>query len=257
MLILLPPSERKAAVTSRAGARRLDVASLALPELTDTRHRVMDALMRTSACPNALDLLAVPAGAAADVADNLSLPHAPTLTAARLYTGVLYDALDLGGLDASSRRRASSRLLIASALWGFSRIGDRLPRYRLGMAARLVGLGTVASVWRDPLAELMPTLAGRGLLVDCRSSGYAAAWPGTDRTVKVTVQRETAGRRQVVSHMAKHTRGLLARTLCQEPSRPRTACELAEVAAARLPAYAPEASVELDGRQLTLVLRQD
>jgi hypothetical protein len=32
---------------------------------------------------------------------------------------------------------------------------------------------------------------------------------------------------------------------------------LAEVAAARLPAYAPEARVELDGRQLTLVLRQD
>ena len=47
-------------------------------------------------------------------------------------------------------------------------------------------------------------------MVDCRSSTYAAAWSPTgdlaDRWVQVRVPGAT--------HMAKHTRGLVARELC-------------------------------------------
>ena len=73
---------------------------------------------------------------------------------------------------------------------------------------------------------MLAEAAGRGVVVDCRSSSYAAAWrPGPEvaaRTVAVRVLREQDGARSVVSHMAKHTRGLVARALLQAPRAPRT-----------------------------------
>ena len=57
---------------------------------------------------------------------------------------------------------------------------------------------------------MLPGVAGRGVVVDCRSSTYAAAWapqgPLAERWVQVRVPGAT--------HMAKHTRGLVARQLC-------------------------------------------
>ncbi len=173
MLILLPPSETKA--HARRG-KPVDLAGLAFPELTATRLRVLDALVATSRLPDALGRLGVPDGAADQVAANLDVLSSPTLPAARLYTGVLFEALELADLDAASRRRAASRLVVASALWGFSRITDRLPAYRLSAGARLVDVGPVASAWRAALGAAMPAVAGAGLVVDCRSGGYASMW---------------------------------------------------------------------------------
>ena len=261
MLILLPPSETKA--QARRG-KPVELASLSFPELTATRAHVLDALVATSRLPDALTLLGVPDGAADQVAANVGILSAPTLPAARLYTGVLFEALELAELDAASRRRAGSRLVVASALWGFSRLTDRLPAYRLSAGARLVGVGPVASAWRAPLAAVMPSVAGAGIVVDCRSGGYAAMWRPVGalaaRTLPVVVEREVDGRRAVVSHLAKFGRGLLARALVVEPGRPRTADDVVDVARAGL---GPGWGVELGqaggagGRVLTLVDRSE
>ena len=69
----------------------------------------------------------------------------PTPRADRIYTGVLYDALDLG--DALAGRQARGRpgwLAITSSLFGLVRPGDRIPAYRLSGDVRLPGLGSVA-----------------------------------------------------------------------------------------------------------------
>jgi cytoplasmic iron level regulating protein YaaA (DUF328/UPF0246 family) len=235
VLILLPPSETKA----QAGrGRPVDLAGLAFAELTATRTRVLEALVATSRLSDALTRLGVPEGAADQVRANLDVLSAPTLPAARLYTGVLFEALELAELDTASRRRAASRLVISSALWGFSRITDRLPAYRLSAGARLVDVGPVASAWRTALGAVMPAVAGSGIVVDCRSGGYAAMWrpagPIRARTLPVVIEREVDGRRSVVSHLAKFGRGLLARALVIEPGRPRTADDVVDVARARL-----------------------
>ena len=74
---------------------------------------------------------------------------------------------------------------------------------------------------------MLPEAAGRGVVVDCRSSTYAAAWrPGADlaeRWVQVRVPGAT--------HMAKHTRGLVARHLCVAGVAPRSVPALADVVA--------------------------
>jgi len=229
-LVLLPPSEGKA-VGSRG--RPVDLGSLSFPELTPTRERVLDALGAASARPDALEVLGAPKGAADRVAANVDLRGAPTLRAADLYTGVLYDALDLGSLDAAAKRRAGRALVVVSALFGALRPGDRVPSYRLSMGVDLPGVGPLAAAWRPALEQVLPGAAGRGVVVDLRSSTYVAAWrpAGTlaERTVAVHVVRDGPGGRTAVSHMAKHARGLVARALLASGADPRTPEELAEV----------------------------
>ncbi len=229
MLILLPPSEGKA--VGRRG-RALDLERLSFPELSATRAAVVDALATASRRADALAVLGVPKGAKSQVDGNIDLWSAPTLAASALYTGVLYDALDLSSLDEAARRRAGRRLVVVSALFGALRPSDRVPSYRLSMDVDLPGVGKLASVWRGALEEALPSAAGRGLVVDLRSSTYVAAWRPSgalaERTVAIHVVREENGVRSVVSHMAKHTRGLVARHLLATGIDPKTPESLAD-----------------------------
>ena len=221
-----------------------DLDRLSFPELTATRARVIDVLTATSAAPDALEILGVGAGVRDQVERNLDLRSAPTLPVSRLYTGVLYDALDLASLDRAAKARAARRLVVVSALFGALRSNDRVPSYRLSMDVALPGVGKLATAWRETLDGPLTVAAGRGLVVDLRSSTYAAAWRPTGdltgRTVAVHVLREAPdGSRSVVSHMAKHTRGLVARSLLQSGVDPRTPEALAD-------ALRNEFRVELD-----------
>lgn len=226
MLILLPPSETK---TGRTRGRAARPELISFPELASTRIAVAGALARVSAHPEAPALLGVSAGLRADIAHNVRLDSAPAVPVADLYTGVLYDALDLPSLDTSARRRANRWLVVISALYGALRPVDKIPPYRLSMAVNLGDLGPLASVWRAPLAEVLPAAAGRGVIVDCRSSTYAAAWvPPADLAAR-WVQIRVPG----ATHMAKHTRGLVARHLCEAGVDARTATALERVVAQR------------------------
>ncbi len=221
MLILLPPSETKATRT-RGGC--LDLGTLSSPSLTPGRRAVLDALGFVSAQPDAARRLGVSPNLTAEIARNTRLESAPTLRASDLYTGVLYDALDLPALDPASRRRAHRRIVVISALFGALRLTDRVPPYRLSMSVNLPGVGPLASHWRAPLSEAMEPLSRKGLIIDTRSSTYAAAWtpppgsPATRRWVQVRVPGAT--------HMAKHTRGLVARALCESAADPTSPHEL-------------------------------
>ncbi len=228
VLVLLPPSEGK---SGRVRGRPVDLGALHLPELTTARSRVLEVLARVSATADGHRVLGVSDALAPELVRNTRWATEPAVPVAALYSGVLYDALGLAALPAGARRRATARLLVVSAAWGALRPDDRVPPYRLSMGTSLPGLGALAAFWRPRLAAALPPLA-TGLVVDCRSSTYAAAWkpegPVAERTVTVRVLRDEGGRRTVVSHMAKHTRGLVARHLVSRAGRdPRTASALA------------------------------
>src|SRR6185436_8024216 len=103
--------------------------------------------------------------------------------------------------------------------------------YRLGGGVTLPGLGGVAAHWRARLDPLVRERAGSGLVVDLRSTTYAAFWrPGPDlarRVVTVRVLHEVNGRRQVVSHFNKATKGRLVRDVLEDGRDTRTARALA------------------------------
>jgi uncharacterized protein len=187
VLILLPPSESKA--TARRG-RPLDLAALSFPELHGVRASLLDG----------------------------EIASAPAMPARRLYTGVLYGALDLATIPASEARQ----IVIVSAQYGALRPGDRVAPYRRTMEP---------SRWRAALDPVLTAAAGRAVVLDCRSETYAAAWrppPAVAaRTVRVSVVEERGGVRRIVSHMAKRTRGEVVRHLLITKARPKTPPQLA------------------------------
>jgi cytoplasmic iron level regulating protein YaaA (DUF328/UPF0246 family) len=236
VLVLLPPSETK---TQAVRGNPLDLVTLSFPALTAHRATVLDALIRLSRGPaeQALKALKLSAGQVDELARNAALLEAPATRVDRLYTGVLYDNLSLATLSTAGKRRAGRQLVVASALFGALRLTDRVPAYRLSAGVNLPGVGPVTTTWQAPLAEALPDAAGRGLVLDLRSSGYAAMWqPDRDlaeRTVTMRVLHERVpgdpSSRQVVSHFNKATKGRFVRHLLETGDDPRTAEDLLEV----------------------------
>jgi cytoplasmic iron level regulating protein YaaA (DUF328/UPF0246 family) len=233
-LVLLPPSEGKAAVAEGAP---VDLAALSLPGLAAARERVLDALV--ALCrgdeETAAGVLGLSRGLRGEVARNAGLRTAPALPAGELYTGVLYDALGLAKLDEAGYARAERSLLVFSGLWGAVRLGDRIPAYRCSGGVKLPPLGALGAYWRREMADVLPAEAGAadGLVLDLRSSAYAASWkpagPVVERTATVRVLQEKDGKRSVVSHFNKATKGRLVRDLLNSGAEPGTPGELLEV----------------------------
>ena len=195
MLFLLPPSEGKAQPVK---GRPLDLARLSFPALTAERERLLTPALR----------------------------EAPALPARDIYTGVLYAALDLPTLPASMQRR----FVIISAQYGAVRPGDRIATYKREIDARR---------WRPLLESELAKAAGRGVILDCRSATYVAAWRPSgalaERTAHVSVVREAAGKRTVVSHDAKKTRGEVARFVAETGETPKSVEQLASLVRRRFP----------------------
>ena len=231
MLILLPPSEGK---TAPRRGKSLDLTSLSAPGLTEARSTVLESLVRLCRddAPTAAAKLGLGPSQLDLVQRNALLETAPTARADAIYTGVLYDALGFATLSPAARRRATSRLAVTSALFGLVRPGDRIPAYRLSGDAVLPDVGSVAGVWRDALGGAIADGMGRGLLVDLRSSSYAAFWRPTSgvapRIATVRVLHESAGKRSVVSHFNKATKGRIVRALLEDGGDPRTPKALAD-----------------------------
>jgi cytoplasmic iron level regulating protein YaaA (DUF328/UPF0246 family) len=230
VLILLPPSEGK---TPAVGGDAVDWTSLSFPGLNSYRAKVLDALGTVSAHEDALALLGVGASLKADVERNTRLHAEPAAPAHQIYSGVLYDALGYDSLTAAQRKKADESVLVISALWGAIRFADRVPAYRLSMGTALTDVGRLASFWKPQLNDALAAATADELLVDCRSSTYAAAWtPPPPQTVAVNVFSEVNGVRKVVSHFAKHTRGELARHLLSRRGKaPQTPAQLQKAAA--------------------------
>ncbi|SCF28342.1 hypothetical protein GA0074695_5140 [Micromonospora viridifaciens] len=264
MLILLPPSEGKA----EAGTgRRLDLTRLSLPELTPAREEVLTTLVALCAGPDeaaARAALGLSEGQRGEVRRNARLREAATAPAARVYTGVLYAALDPASLPPAAERLARRCVLVSSGLWGAVRLTDRIPPYRCPVGARLPGIGALSAYWRRALAPAMLAAAGDGPVLDLRSGAYAATWAPrgvvAERTVTVRVlhERDVDGvpTRSVVSHFNKATKGRLVRDLLTAGVRPRNADAL--VGALRDLKYTVEEQPAATGRprQLDIVVTE-
>jgi cytoplasmic iron level regulating protein YaaA (DUF328/UPF0246 family) len=291
VLVLLPPSEGKAdpantaggapgpgpagkdGSTGRGGGPGAPVAldRLSLPQLTPARATVLDELVSLCSADEekARTVLGLSEGLRRDVAKNAGLRTAPTLPAAELYTGVLYDALCLTSLGTPARERAERTLLVFSGLWGAVRIGDRIPSYRCSMGVKLPGLGPLGAYWRTSMAAALPETAGDGLVLDLRSAAYAAAWKPKGEvatrtaTVRVLHARTVDGveKRSVVSHFNKATKGRLVRDLLTAGAEPAGPAELVEtlrglgyVVEVQAPAASGRASASARPWQLDVVV---
>jgi cytoplasmic iron level regulating protein YaaA (DUF328/UPF0246 family) len=233
MLILLPPSEGKAMPEDGPA---LELSALAFSEhLNPARQKLITALekLASGSESRALKALGLSSGQASDIARDGALATAPAAPAAEVYTGVLYDRLDFSGLSRPASKRAGDHVLIASALWGFLSPADAIPYYRFSMKARLPRIGAPAAFWRPNLTAAMEASGHDregGLMLDMRSGAYAAAWkPKQAALLPVKAFTERGGERKAVSHMAKATRGEVARTVLEADALPPDPAGVAEL----------------------------
>jgi cytoplasmic iron level regulating protein YaaA (DUF328/UPF0246 family) len=229
MFILLPPSEGK---TAPRRGKPLELASLTLPALAPARQRVLDSLIAlcSSNHDDARAALGLSPGQADEVARNTALRTAATATAAQVYTGVLYEALDLATLSPAARKLMRRSLLVFSGLWGVVGIDDRIPAYRCAAGVSLPGVGGVGPFWRKALPQALAALTARRLVIDLRSGPYAAMWQpaGEHAVIRVLHERIAGGvaKRIVVSHFNKATKGRLVRELAMSGIVPRDVDQL-------------------------------
>jgi cytoplasmic iron level regulating protein YaaA (DUF328/UPF0246 family) len=216
VLILLPPSEGK---TAPRRGNAMDPDTLGFPSLHAPRAEVLSALVDLCTADAAVagKVLGLGTTQADEVERNAGLRCAPAARADRVYSGVLYEALDLASLDGAARRRATQWVAIASGLFGLVRPSDRIPAYRLAGGVTLPGVGPVATYWSRHLEPAVQQAAGRGLVVDLRSTTYTPFWrpcPATaQRVVTMRVLHEVDGTRKVVSHFNKATKGRIVRAV--------------------------------------------
>jgi len=211
VLLVLPPSRGQ--TSGPDGAAPLDLDSLSLPELTERRRALLAALAGTEHDP---------AGA-------------PAARAADVLTGVLYAAAGLPSLLArpgATAGRTRESVLIASPLLGMVGPDDLVPASRLAMGT-VPGVGGLGPFWRPGLVAALDERAAGDLVVDVRSSEFAPLWrpPTSAAWVTVRIEQEVDGERRVVSHFAKHLRGVLVRHLLhRRGNEPTDARSLARAA---------------------------
>lgn len=246
MIVLLPPSE-----TKRAGGDGppLRLESLSRAELTPVRTALVDDLVELArdrtACRKALGLSA---SQDAEIDRNAELHTAATLPAIRRYTGVLYDALDIGSLRGTAAARAADRLVIGSALFGLLRADDPIPAYRLSATSKLPGRPALAARWRPLLEPVLAKLAETQLVVDLRSGSYVSLGRLADAVRVDVVAEDSAGTRKAVTHFNKAHKGRLARILAASRAEPDDAGGVATIA------RRAGMRVERKGNDLTVVV---
>jgi cytoplasmic iron level regulating protein YaaA (DUF328/UPF0246 family) len=149
------------------------------------------------------------------IAANRALVGAPCLPAWRRYTGVVWDHLDIAGLDPAARARASDAVVVISAVHGLVGLDDPMPDHRLKLSVGLGALGGLAAFWRRPLSGVLNEhLAGR-LVVDLLPGEHAGAWVPAPERYDLRRVRLVRADGRAVGHDAKAAKGRLARALLE------------------------------------------
>lgn len=251
MRILLPPSAGKTTKesTNHLQLEKLWQEE----HLTQTRRQLIDDVQNTALLADAAQIFKLGPKNAHEISQNLEVYDAPALAAWQLYDGVLYEAAKFAqifsygacaqdgqgqgqgnqpqgsgqGQGGQSQADQSQGLqhqleeltLVFSALFGPVRLTDLITPHRLSGSVKLPGQGSVASIWSKALKELLTQQLSGHVVVDLRSAEYGAMYRpargGECLTLNIAVAKvnPATGKRSVVSHWAKHTRGLLAGAL--------------------------------------------
>ena len=235
MRILLPPSAGK---TTKESTNHLQLEKLWQAEhLTQTRRQLIDDVQNTALLADAAQIFKLGPKNAHEISQNLEIYDAPALAAWQLYDGVLYEAAKFAQIFSSGEPSQGSQgqgnqpqgsqgqleelTLVFSALFGPVRLTDLITPHRLSGSVKLPGQGSVASIWSKALKELLTQQLSGHVVVDLRSSEYGAMYRPTRGSdclllnIGVAKVNPATGKRSVVSHWAKHTRGLLAGALLE------------------------------------------
>jgi cytoplasmic iron level regulating protein YaaA (DUF328/UPF0246 family) len=238
--LLLPPSEGKTRGGRGRPLRHRHADDGPLAAARRTTLAALQQLLATATPPTAAEALLLPAGVAADaLATNAAVLDSPTTPALRRYAGVVYDGLGYAELTPAEQRVAGRSCWVFSGLFGVVRGDEPVPEYRVPAKAVLPAVGGAGTYWRPVLSELLPDLLRRGLIVDLRSSDYAAMWRPDPATAKRVVgvrvlSPAPRGGHAVISYNSKFAKGRLIAELVRRVAAGGTVRTVDDVAEAWL-----------------------
>ena len=224
MMILLPPSESKSAPVVA------QPPSLSFDELTAVRQRVRRALIKMSSGNQSRASKALGLGHTQldQLALNAQLETAACGPAIDVYSGVVFEALAAESMTGKQRQRLHEHVAIASCLYGLVRPLDSIAPYRLSANSKVTGLPTLQSLWRESIGKILDNSTGP--ILDLRSQAYVALAPiprdCISRSISVRVLQEQNGKRTVVSHFNKATKGSLVGALIRRGDLAKTVSAL-------------------------------
>ena len=232
-MILLPPSEGK---TDATGKQRLDFKKLSFPELTKQRQELVSAVVAMANGPaaKARAALAISAKQDFEIERDQKLLTAATGPVWSVYTGVLYDAIEIDSLSAKAKAKFEAENFVVSALFGLINVTDRIPAYRLSGDTVVPKIGSLTKFWSDSITSLIAEQDE--FVIDLRSGIYVKLGPTAKNIADQVVvprimQKMPTGAPKVVSHSNKATKGRLVRSLAQAGKSVKTIEQLAELAA--------------------------
>ena len=231
-LVLLPPSESKLSAES---GPRLDPGNLAFPELTEKRNKVLVELIKLSSGrqAKALSVLDISKKQEFELVRNQNLLTDPSAPAWRVYSGVLFEALDPHSLTAAQRTKLCELTFVQSALFGLVSLADQIPAYRLSGETVLPKIGSLAKFWGASCSQLLAE--NSDLIIDLRSGTYCKLGPlpaDVAAVVPKILQRMKSGPPKVVSHHNKATKGRILRSIVQSKSKIASVDDLANIISA-------------------------
>jgi len=232
-MILLPPSEGK---TDATGKQKLDFKKLSFPELTKQRHELVAAVVTMANGPAAKTrtTLAISAKQDFEIQRDQKLLTAPAGPAWSVYTGVLYDAIEINSLNAKATSKFEAENFVVSALFGLINVTDQIPAYRLSGDTVVPKVGSLTKFWGESITQAITDQGD--FVIDLRSGIYVKLGPtGKDIADQVVVprimQKMPTGAPKVVSHSNKATKGRLVRALAQTAKSVNSVEQVAELAA--------------------------
>jgi cytoplasmic iron level regulating protein YaaA (DUF328/UPF0246 family) len=232
-MILLPPSEGK---TDATGKQRLDFKKLSFPELTKQRQDLVSAVISMANGPTAktLTTLSISAKQDFEIQRDQKLLTAPAGPAWSVYTGVLYDAIEINSLNTKATSKFEAENFVVSALFGLINVTDQIPAYRLSGDTVVPKVGSLTKFWSESITQAITDQGD--FVIDLRSGIYVKLGPtGKEVADQVVIprimQKMPTGAPKVVSHSNKATKGRLVRALAQSAKSVNSVEQVAELAA--------------------------
>lgn len=126
------------------------------------------------------------------------------------YNGVAYDALDYIHLNKSSQTFIDKNVFVFSNLFGFIRLGDEIPNYKIKQGEKIGDFAT-ESFYLKEFSPKIDEFLSTGEIIDLRASFYEKFY--IIKQPYITFKFIKGGK--VVSHFAKHYRGLTLRQIAK------------------------------------------
>lgn len=141
---------------------------------------------------------------------SISLKEKPTMKAITRYNGVAFDALDYNNLSKSEQSYIDDNVILFSNLFGPIKSSDLIPDYKYKQGAKLPEIN-VEKFYKDNFSSSLDEYIGDEI-IDLRAGFYEKFYSPKNATV-VTMKFLKDGK--VVSHWAKHYRGMVLNTLAK------------------------------------------